>query len=105
MERRKSESQEDNDERPPNDTGRELGFPITGVIHRDLRPHDSELELLHAGHCCSVRSARSMKDGNVGIVPFFNRTSLQHTNVSSDETKDVFNKIREPTDQASREPR
>jgi hypothetical protein len=30
---------------------------------------------------------------------------LQRVNVSSDETKDVFNKISEPTDQASREPR
>jgi hypothetical protein len=30
---------------------------------------------------------------------------VQRAKVSSDETKDVFNKIREPTDQASREPR
>jgi hypothetical protein len=53
-----------------------------------------------------------MHENQVRRIPVVNHEGmvatgdiLQHANVSSDETKDVFNKISEPTDQASREPR
>jgi hypothetical protein len=55
---------------------RELGFPITGVIHGDLSRHESELQLLHAWTLL-IRPCSPYHEGQeCRHCPFFNRTSI-----------------------------